>query len=348
MRHSTGIYNNHGYVQIRIWPQGSTVSPKPYTEGKFGCWCKEHIGAAETRLVELRKLIKDGLFDKDKPKPLQFGEAWDLFYKKHYLLKQRSAGSRTNAMSYGKQFKAFPGWKDKDLDCAPWFAKELHQFIPNDFRGYIAYRASLRVGPADIVRHLSILESLFNRFTEWLKCGDIDPVILPPFNPVEPVERPSLAGTKRERIANRQELAALKAWCAANDPDLGALIGQALVSFLRAADLTAVQGKSQAKGFAGKTGKAFHLSLNVSTKLKTRNRPRRWAKAKAACGIVDLNWHDLRHSGATMARAAGVSIDLIQEALQHSSVEQTLDYLNARAERLAPIAEKVQAEWDSL
>lgn len=337
MNHSTGIYNNHGYVQIRIWPWAKAVNPSPYREKGFGCWCKQHIALAETRLAELRKLIKDGLFDKDKPKPLQFGDAWALFYRKHYVERTRSRKSRTNIASQGRQFLAFTD-----------FAKPIHEMIPNDFRAYVTHRVKLGVGPCDIDRHLATLESMFNCFENWLKCRDIDPVLLPPFNPVEPVERPSLAGTERERVASRDERAALKRWCAANDPDLGVLICQALTSFLRDSDHQAAQGQDNVKGLAGKTGKKFHIPVDFSRKIKVRNRHRRWSAAKKACGIADLHWHDLRHTGATIARALGASLDELQEALQHSTPEQTMDYVNARAERLGPIVQSVQSDWDSL
>ena len=38
--------------------------------------------------------------------------------------------------------------------------------------------------------------------------------------------------------------------------------------------------------------------------------------------------HMLRHTGATLARKAGISIDQISEALTHTNTDVTRDYIN--------------------
>jgi integrase len=340
-----GRYNNHGTLFIRLWPWPKRERPNPYVE-KIGCVCDLHETLLLKRLAEIRQQIKDGQFNPTKTQDMLFTDVLDIFFRKHYVEKKRSQGSRNGMDARINTWKAYKGFK----------GRLYHTLTPSDFRLFADHRRKLGNGGWDVKRHLGDLQSVFNCVADWVKLGDIPNIKQPVdtqghfYNPVEPVERPSGEElVKRDRIATRDELKSLKDWCftQGRDIDLWVLIERALISFLRKSDLDAVNGQ-RAKGFAGKTGKLFDLPVEFGRRLHTSDRERRWAAAKTACSIVNLHWHDLRHTGATMARQAGVTLEMMQEALQHSSVKQTFDYLNERAERLRPIVDTVQRELQSL
>jgi len=65
----------------------------------------------------------------------------------------------------------------------------------------------------------------------------------------------------------------------------------------------------------------------------TTNYRRRFDAAKAAAGIDDFRWHDLRHTCATWLGQSGASLDVIRQQLGHSSIVVTQKYRHvSRAE----------------
>jgi integrase len=65
---------------------------------------------------------------------------------------------------------------------------------------------------------------------------------------------------------------------------------------------------------------------------------RTWTKARAAVGPPDLHFHDLRHTGNTMAAGQGASLRELMERMGHSSARAALIYQHATQERDEPIA----------
>jgi integrase len=57
-----------------------------------------------------------------------------------------------------------------------------------------------------------------------------------------------------------------------------------------------------------------------------------WNEVRAAAGLEDLRWHDLRHSAATNLRRRGVGLDVIQAILGHSSLAVTQRYAHVQAD----------------
>ncbi|WP_425308744.1 tyrosine-type recombinase/integrase [Ammonicoccus fulvus] len=60
--------------------------------------------------------------------------------------------------------------------------------------------------------------------------------------------------------------------------------------------------------------------------------------AREAAGRKDLRWHDLRHTGATLAAATGASLRELMNRLGHSTVGAAMIYQHAAADRDAEIA----------
>jgi integrase len=65
---------------------------------------------------------------------------------------------------------------------------------------------------------------------------------------------------------------------------------------------------------------------------------RTWTKARNAVGLPDLHFHDLRHTGNTMAAGQGASLRELMERMGHSSARAALIYQHATHERDEAIA----------
>jgi integrase len=65
---------------------------------------------------------------------------------------------------------------------------------------------------------------------------------------------------------------------------------------------------------------------------------RHWYRARAAAGRSDLRWHDLRHSGATLAAATGATLAELTARLGHSTPQAAMRYQHAAKGRGREIA----------
>jgi integrase len=63
-----------------------------------------------------------------------------------------------------------------------------------------------------------------------------------------------------------------------------------------------------------------------------------WYRARDKAGRPDLRWHDLRHTGATLAAATGASLAELMARLGHSTPGASLRYQHAVAGRDHEIA----------
>ena len=73
-------------------------------------------------------------------------------------------------------------------------------------------------------------------------------------------------------------------------------------------------------------------------RLRRSNFRRFWYKARDAVDLPELHFHDLRHTGNTMAAAQGASLRELMERMGHSSTRAALIYLHATQERDQAIA----------
>ena len=72
--------------------------------------------------------------------------------------------------------------------------------------------------------------------------------------------------------------------------------------------------------------------------LRRSNFRKFWHQARGAVGLPELHFHDLRHTGNTMAAAQGASLRELMERMGHSSPRAALIYLHATRERDEAIA----------
>jgi integrase len=78
--------------------------------------------------------------------------------------------------------------------------------------------------------------------------------------------------------------------------------------------------------------------------LRKAQRSKMFARARAAAGRPDLRWHDLRHTGATLAAATGASLRDLQRRLGHSTVAAALVYQHASDDSDRRLAERLEAQ----
>lgn len=72
--------------------------------------------------------------------------------------------------------------------------------------------------------------------------------------------------------------------------------------------------------------------------LRRGNFLRIWNKARASVGLPDLHFHDLRHTGGTLAAATGATVKELMARLGHSSVRAAMIYQHATKDRDQAIA----------
>jgi integrase len=69
--------------------------------------------------------------------------------------------------------------------------------------------------------------------------------------------------------------------------------------------------------------------------------------AREKIGYPRMHWHDLRHTGGTMAAQAGGTLREIQDRLGHSTVAAAMRYQHSTETRQTELAEKLSKLADS-
>jgi integrase len=77
--------------------------------------------------------------------------------------------------------------------------------------------------------------------------------------------------------------------------------------------------------------------------VRSAQRSAMFARARKAAGRDDLRWHDLRHTGATLAAHTGASLAELQRRLGHSTARAALIYQHASDERDRELAARLNA-----
>jgi Phage integrase family len=98
---------------------------------------------------------------------------------------------------------------------------------------------------------------------------------------------------------------------------------------------------ASAAGAAARSAVAFTRTQVIGPKggqLRRSNFRKFWHQARGAVGLPELHFHDLRHTGNTMAAAQGASLKELMERMDHSSPRAALIYLHATRERDQKIA----------
>lgn len=92
----------------------------------------------------------------------------------------------------------------------------------------------------------------------------------------------------------------------------------------------------------GRDGLLFPAADGVST-LAPSSLYRVFYKAREAAGRPDLRFHDLRHTGATLAAQTGATLAELMGRLGHSTPGAAMRYQHAARDRDAEIAKALSA-----
>lgn len=86
---------------------------------------------------------------------------------------------------------------------------------------------------------------------------------------------------------------------------------------------------------------ALVFTSSRGNRLRASTLYRHFYPARESIGRPDLRFHDLRHTGATMAARAGATLRELQARLGHSTVQAAMIYQHATSERDAEIAARI-------
>jgi integrase len=292
--------------------------------------------AAQDWIHEMKKRIRLNKFEGEEPlMRLGFSRAADVFYELWYEKNpDRSHKARLNAQSVRDILKSY--FKDQPLDT---FTVEHIK----EWRRVSQQKVKFNTVN---VRH-TFIKSLFERFNYWNKLGasaPIKPVKLPHphYNPASLVEMPSEAAENRERICSLEELKRIKKACMHwHDEAMWIGVQKAINTMLRQKDLIRVEVGENIKLYQGKTKKAVIIPIAMTEKVNLSNFQKRWYRVRESAGCLDLQWRDLRRSGANLLRELGFSQEIIKDALGHRNQSTTDRYTNVKSERLKPALEAV-------
>lgn len=92
------------------------------------------------------------------------------------------------------------------------------------------------------------------------------------------------------------------------------------------------------RAFTAAPKAALVFSNHDGTLVRTNQRTLIFARARMAADRSDLRWHDLRHTGATLAAQAGASTRELQHRLGHTTYAAAMRYQHASAARDKHIA----------
>ncbi|MET7300091.1 tyrosine-type recombinase/integrase [Embleya sp. NPDC005575] len=96
--------------------------------------------------------------------------------------------------------------------------------------------------------------------------------------------------------------------------------------------------------FTGKEPDALLFLGPRGGAIRRNNFNRIWKRALRKAGTKDVHFHDLRHTGNTLAASTGASLRELMARMGHSSTRAALIYQHATAERDKEIAAAVSAK----
>jgi integrase len=91
----------------------------------------------------------------------------------------------------------------------------------------------------------------------------------------------------------------------------------------------------------GRDGLLFPAARDAKAHMAPATLYRVWYRARDLAGRPDLRFHDLRHTGATLAAATGATLAELMERLGHSTPAAALRYQHSAKHRGAEIAAKL-------
>jgi integrase len=86
-----------------------------------------------------------------------------------------------------------------------------------------------------------------------------------------------------------------------------------------------------------------HKGVHPTAQLRRSNFTRRWRGALEAAGLTGIHFHDLRHTGNTLAAEAGASLRELVDQMGHSTTRAAYVYQHRTSLRDKIIADQISA-----
>lgn len=339
-----GLRLDKGYLQIRLFSDGKTYCQNFGRDSEF---------ARETAVImlnELRKkllmwkagIVKEHPFNKEVViLSKKFKEVAELYFQ--LWSEEKDAEGRLKHT--GASLKYCRGVIDRSL--IPFFGKMIFSDIkPVNVQEWRDKRMTSVLGTS-ANREQVVLSSIFSHIEQWVKTEKIKSFAIPLENPCSHIEK--APNRRRERVLSTQELNLLKQSCVQlNDPDLWELCKMALKSLLRSKDLMRLENGQTIDLEQAKTGVRVMLPIQVLKPLNYINFRKRWEAVRKASTLLDVQFRDLRKTGANLLKMKNHSNKLISEFLGHTNTETTEIYLVKNSAHLKPLADDLSQIVDSL
>lgn len=97
--------------------------------------------------------------------------------------------------------------------------------------------------------------------------------------------------------------------------------------------------------FTGPGPDALVFATRSGLPIASTNMGVMFGRARAAIGRDDLTWHDLRHTGATLAYRAGASVKDVQRRLGHTTARAAMIYAHAADDSDKILAERLDQAY---
>lgn len=331
---SRGVRIVNGYVQARLSHDGLTHCKN------FGKDCQLARQLAEVYVAERRKEILMGKAGITPELPSKrFSEVAELYYAIWSVERDPEGRPKHSPTSVA----GVRSWLDNIF--IPAFGREHYESIrPIDVQRWRDGRVSEVMGTT-ANREQSVLSSVFSHVEAWVKSGKVKPFKIPAENPCRFIEKAKIQ--VRERVLSSSELSVLKAACL-SDPDLWEICKMALKSLLRKKDLMRLESGLSIDMEQAKTGIRVNLPVQVLRPLNYTNFRKRWEAVRRSAGLEDVQFRDLRKTGANLLKMKNVSNKLISEFLGHASTRTTELYMVKNTEHLKPLADELAAIVEGL
>lgn len=324
-----GIRIDHGYVQVRLRFKGQMFCKNFGKDNSYARYL------ATMYLYEKRKEILEGRFGIVRQLPRKkFSEVADLYFERwskqiapegHISHSER--GRDTVRYILNSSLKAYFGdmWYD--------------EIKPKDVQNWRERRTQTVLGTT-ANREQVVLSSLFTNIHRWISLENIAKFQIPQENPCKVVQKAKTR--KRTRLLTTQELKVLKEACfQRNDGDMWDIVKLALKSLLRKSDLQQLDSGKEIDIIQSKTNNDLSLPVMVDKPLNYINFRKRWIDVRRDANLEDVQFRDLRKTGANLLKLKNHSNKLISEFLGHSSTATTELYMVRGKEHLAPLAKEL-------
>jgi len=315
-----GILIDDGYVFIRIFPNGQRFSKcvGPVTTPGV-------IDDAILKLNHYREKIRLGKFDLgERTKRITVEQAVETFTNLH-------ASRLKSAYDCGlflTRFKKF------------FAGRYIDSITATDMQTYRAERLRT-VSPSSVNKERTVFVAMFYKLKEWKKNKAIANVKLPEENPASEMTKANESVYSRRRVLSQEEFGKFMQKAS---PEVQRIALGAIHTTLRRKDLKALTkdnvnpATNQLEGIQAKTGKPYAIPINGVVRQLVEsahgqqifdftNFRKQFEEAKESAGIVNLQFRDLRRTGARMMLKKGADIATVSSYLGHSSIQMTQVYV---------------------